>query len=431
MPRSLSRWVISVVLLSVLALLAGLAVLERGDRAARWWEAPASGPRSPELTLRDEDDGSVAVPSQAGPRGGQPTWTNAEQPGSVSSAAAASGAGNRPPTRATVVDEASAVPPVVRLARTSADAEDEDVDKDEDDGRFMIITGGRTGSTLLVSLLDSHPEIACAYEVFHPLTAYVLPPLPNNGTYATNWTAQQTQLEAFYRGEVKRVRLTAPARPGMGGAIGESVDEHTPDDDADSAAAAGAGPGAPRKLRGLKHMYHFVHHDLRGRLVDWLATTRPRVTVVHLWRRHRVEQFLSMRRGMSSNRWHVRVNRTDMALPTATPMNVTWADFAVFARYQEDQIGFYRRALADHPRVRYMEVTYEDLHAAALRPRMMRTLLAFLGVRNVDAPLTSDLVKVNVARPCAARIVDWQSFRRELAVEYPVWLRMCEDVPDA
>lgn len=34
-------------------------------------------------------------------------------------------------------------------------------------GKFVIFGQGRTGSTLLVDLLNSHPEIACEYEIFN------------------------------------------------------------------------------------------------------------------------------------------------------------------------------------------------------------------------------------------------------------------------
>ena len=33
--------------------------------------------------------------------------------------------------------------------------------------RFVIVNNGRTGSTLLVNLLHSHPDIQCAEEIFN------------------------------------------------------------------------------------------------------------------------------------------------------------------------------------------------------------------------------------------------------------------------
>jgi LPS sulfotransferase NodH len=45
--------------------------------------------------------------------------------------------------------------------------------------RFVILTEARSGSNLLVSLLDSHPNISCHSEVFHRKAVFAKPPLRN------------------------------------------------------------------------------------------------------------------------------------------------------------------------------------------------------------------------------------------------------------
>ena len=39
--------------------------------------------------------------------------------------------------------------------------------------KFVIICGIRTGSTMLVNLLNSHPEIRCFFEIFHRYQASI------------------------------------------------------------------------------------------------------------------------------------------------------------------------------------------------------------------------------------------------------------------
>ena len=65
------------------------------------------------------------------------------------------------------------------------------------DIRFVILTESRSGSNLLVSLLDSHPNISCHSEVFHRKRVYAKPPL-NSLTVEHRNTHIQQVLDAIF-----------------------------------------------------------------------------------------------------------------------------------------------------------------------------------------------------------------------------------------
>ena len=73
---------------------------------------------------------------------------------------------------------------------------------------FVILTEARTGSNLLVSLLDSHPDINCHSEVFHRKTVYAKPPLD---AMSVEWRDAHVEevLDAIFADKDRGERLLA------------------------------------------------------------------------------------------------------------------------------------------------------------------------------------------------------------------------------
>ena len=64
-------------------------------------------------------------------------------------------------------------------------------------GKFVIISTKRTGSTLLIELLDSHPAVLCAGEIFFP---------PSGSEYAFRRYVEQSAGRKFMH-QILRRRL--------------------------------------------------------------------------------------------------------------------------------------------------------------------------------------------------------------------------------
>jgi hypothetical protein len=261
-----------------------------------------------------------------------------------------------------------------------------------------------------VSLLDAHPQVDCANELFNSKSVYVLPRLPLNGSfYHANWTAQAIALEQYYRGELTR--------------------SGTPRRWSDGAHACRAHLAGAEAVHccGFKELYGFVPRDERPAMVAWLRAHR--VKVIHLWRPDRIAQYLSLAQAKASNVWHMRGNPTGAPHTAAPPLHIIWEDMNMYMFNQTRAYHYFRDALGCGPADTcpdYIEVTYEELHDVGRREQALARLWAFLGVTVPAVVPTSILHKLNPPRPCADRVANWDAIHPEIARTYPDLLRWCD-----
>lgn len=184
------------------------------------------------------------------------------------------------------------------------------------DPRFMIVTTGRTGSELLVSLLDSHPRIMCDSEILS---------VPR----------------AFPRRLVLRRSAVARAR---GCAYGfKLVAEH-------------ARLQSPHDREGF----------LRG-----FAQRGFRIIVLE--RRDLLQQVVSSVRGVETRHHHRQADRDEFSPMKVDPVAVLCA-----LAWFEDAINFVRSALADVPALNL--VYEEDLLEAEQQQRTADRVSDYLGL---------------------------------------------------
>ncbi len=122
--------------------------------------------------------------------------------------------------------------------------------------KFVIISRSRTGSTLLMSLLDSHPNIECVGEIFKN----------------TQGIAPFTVWVRYFGKRLKRIK-----------AVGFRM---------------------------------FYYHPENGDQKVWeLLKADSSIVIVHLTRQHLLRMLLSQRIGVKTNRWKQRENeKTPLAL---------------------------------------------------------------------------------------------------------------------
>lgn len=188
--------------------------------------------------------------------------------------------------------------------------------------RFLIVCEPRTGSNYLCGMLNSHPQILCHHEVFHPSELYYAynyrnGPLAHLGTVADRDADPRTFLERLWS---ERCGNTAV---------------------------------------GLKILSGQVPDLLRELLED----RSVRKIVLH--RRNRVRSFVSLVRARQSGAWarqrydHLRVHVDPLELVEHV------------RRYDE----FYARVDAARPGQPWFQIAYEELGTTA----RIEELLEFLG----------------------------------------------------
>ncbi len=209
--------------------------------------------------------------------------------------------------------------------------------------RFVIVTAGRTGSTRLRLLLDSHPRIRCHGELFG---------------------ANLTTLAA----------AGSPAHDGM-------VAERESDPVAFLRRRAFEPAGAAAV--GLKILYRQLMGQWPG-LLDHLQADST-IKIIHLVRRNGVKRFLSEYYvGTVTQR---NLFSAAEALPPIRPVVVPVPALLERLVAVEQESAHFRRLLGAHP---LHEVAYED-SLDDNGPAMQR-VLAFLGV--AQACLSADIRKI-------------------------------------
>lgn len=211
---------------------------------------------------------------------------------------------------------------------------------------FVIISGARTGSSHLASLLGNHPDCVCFTELFHA-SRVALP-----RSHAT------VPLE-----EVYRWRRSQPVE-----FIEQIFERHY-------AANIGA--------VGFKLLDQQARGADERVLWEWLDG-HPEIRVIHTVRANLLAQYLSIRQALARRQWVAQ------RLPDEGPLRLALPEDECENMFiqTEARVNRTRQRFAGHP---YLEIEYDDLVAG---PReVTRRVCAFLGL--VDRPLTSQLVRMN------------------------------------
>jgi LPS sulfotransferase NodH len=184
---------------------------------------------------------------------------------------------------------------------------------------FLVFGTERTGSNLLVSMLDKHASLTTANEVFNPRMMR---------TNLLTWLKDSpTDIE-----ELKRIRLARPNE-----LHARLLDE-------------GRHGGAERT--GFKLLYY--HAVINERLSDHVLS-QTGMPIVHLLRRDRLPRFVSFWRATESDEWFAAGNtKPPPNAPLEVPARALFTDI-VLTELFEDR---YRALLREHT---CLELDYDDL----------------------------------------------------------------------
>lgn len=198
---------------------------------------------------------------------------------------------------------------------------------------FVVVGAERTGSNLLVGMLDARPDFLCANELFNHREI-----ADGKVAWPARVDADQTELAAL------RARDPAALLARLGADAARVGADHC----------------------GFKLMYGHALPD--DRIVE-AAAGDPRGVVVHLLRRDRLQRWLSHVRAVASDRWFG--GGRDDGAPIELPVVATAMDFAAHEALE----ARFRAAFAGQPT---LELDYEDL--ATRLPEAARRLGALFGV---------------------------------------------------
>jgi LPS sulfotransferase NodH len=190
---------------------------------------------------------------------------------------------------------------------------------------FVIFATPRSGSSHLVSLLDSHPQIRCLGEIFN---------LKGGAMRALGLKPKEAVQQAgrdplgYLNGLIGRSRAEIPAKPAL----------------------------------GFKLM---LHHD--PRVIDHVLET-PSWAVILLERRDRLAQWSSMKMAKTTGQWGARKGEAPKEAPKVT---FSASQFDEYCFRMEARYASIAHRLGDRPVLRLYSEDIDDRHAE---------LLGFLGV---------------------------------------------------
>lgn len=210
--------------------------------------------------------------------------------------------------------------------------------------RFIILAAPRTGSNLLCTLLNSHPDVLCHHELFNPGGIYYALDHRDGSLDFGNLAAREREPLAFL----------------------QQVWDH----------ALGAACVGFKMTRGQ-------HAGIMQAMLE-----DPGVRKILLYRRNRLKTYVSELRARQTDRWEVYA-RDELA--TGVPrLHVDIESFRAHCALNE---AFYRdiRHGLQAGRQPWMETAYEDLLAASEHIR----LLEFLGVESSRVKLAASSIKQN------------------------------------
>lgn len=234
---------------------------------------------------------------------------------------------------------------------------------------FVIIFLRRTGSNLLASLLDSHPEILCHHELFAPDSAHRAMSL--RGRHVDFGTAADRDADPF--AFLRRVYAWQDGRKAVGFKL------------------------APGQSDAV-FLSLLVH---------------PKVKKIVLRRAHWLHAYTSEAIAAQTNIWSVPATGTPGARRDEAKHQVR-IEVSALRRFVRRRRLFHKAVstVLQLTRQPFLTVDYEDLH----EPDTHRKLALYLGV-NPGVPMVAGTVRQNPAR-LSARISNMDELRRELDGTY-------------
>ncbi|CAN7577968.1 sulfotransferase [Phenylobacterium sp. LjRoot219] len=228
--------------------------------------------------------------------------------------------------------------------------------------RFVIVGVARTGSTLLLDLLNAHGQVVALGELFR-------------GDGAIGWdrwpfrTLQSPKLLRLHEARPVEFLETAVFRRW------------------------------PREVAavGFKLFYYHARAGAQATVWDYLAND-PDLAVIHLQRMNLLEQYLSLRLAHATNVW----SSLKSAAP-AEPIRLSADDCVRHFQAVQAQEAACDAHFAGH---RILTVTYEDL--VADRPAAMARVAAHLGLR--PGPLEAKVVRQRT-QPLSRAIANYEELR--------------------
>ena len=220
--------------------------------------------------------------------------------------------------------------------------------------KFIILSAHRSGTTLLISSLESHHKIQCHKRVFSIdviIRRLLMVDRPGSLFYTYRTASFKRRKDYIFR----KKQL-------MGGFLSELYI-----------------PSNGAKVVGIRVIYQQV--DKHPEILQW--ATENNVGVIHLIRENSLKTLVSAETARKRGLAH-STSKVDLVTIRLSPLKLKFQ----LARLT-GQIEKYRRRLKDIP---HLELTYESL--AAQRETETKRVLAFLEI-DERVPLTTNLVKLN------------------------------------
>ena len=208
--------------------------------------------------------------------------------------------------------------------------------------RFVILAAPRTGSNLLCTLLNSHPDVLCHHELFNPDGIFYALEYRDGSMDLGSMEAREREPFAFL----------------------QRVWEHP-------LGASGVGF---KMTRGQNDTV------MRALIGD------PGVLKILLYRRNRLKTFVSEQLARQTDQWEVYAR--DQLVTGAPRLHIDVESFRAHCDLNERFYQDIEHALR-YGRQRWIEVAYENLLAGSEHVR----LLEFLGVGDTRARLTQSSIK--------------------------------------
>ncbi|MGK0301207.1 MAG: hypothetical protein ACI89X_002083 [Planctomycetota bacterium] len=226
---------------------------------------------------------------------------------------------------------------------------------------LLVVGTERTGSNLLINLLDDHPQLRLANELFNPRMVL------NDKLL---WQGKSTLPEA----ELLRLRHASPA-----GLLDALLQE-------------GCDQGV--RYAGFKLLYY--HALVDDRVLDMLIAHKD-MRIVHLTRNQRLERFVSHVRARDSDKWYSQGHEQP---PTLGPMTLDLRelakDFVQTSQYEQR----YRTVLQRHE---VLEIDYQDMNTDLVAT--LQRVCDWLGIER--ASLTTKSRKTG-SRSVQDSVANWQ-----------------------
>jgi LPS sulfotransferase NodH len=246
--------------------------------------------------------------------------------------------------------------------------------------RFVVVGIARTGSTLLVNLLNAHSRVLAFGELFRSPETIGWDTAPFN-------TVRSAKLLALYRADPVVF-------------IDECIFRRWP-----------RGCGAV----GFKLFYYHARQLPFSRVWEYLAANRD-IRILHIKRRNILKQYYSLEQAHKTNVWDSSKSDPDEQPPLCLEIDACRRHFAWVRSLEDDCTQFFKA----HD---MKDVYYEDL--AANSGREMKGVQDFLGLHHER--LSVKVVRQR-RRPLSDAIVNYAELKR--AFDGTPWAEFFEDSPD-